>query len=87
MTEKKEYKQETKRQFKPETGERRLERLSKFISMILRHKPEIIGITLDEHGWANVDELVEGINKNEAFSKATLEKIVKTDKKQRYSFS
>lgn len=75
--------QETKRQFKPETGER----LSKFISMILRHKPEVIGITLDEHGWANVDELVEGINKNEAFSKATLEKIVKTDKKQRYSFS
>ena len=55
--------------------------------MILRHKPEVIGITLDEHGWANVDELVEGINKNEAFSKATLEKIVKTDKKQRYSFS
>ena len=47
--------QETKRQFKPETGERRLERLSKFISMILRHKPEVIGITLDEHGWANVD--------------------------------
>lgn len=30
---------------------------------------------------------MEGINKNEAFSKATLEKIVKTDKKQRYSFS
>ena len=81
------FSQETKRQFKPETGERRLERLSKFISMILRHKPEVIGITLDEHGWANVDELVEGINKNEAFSKATLEKIVKTDKKQRYSFS
>lgn len=46
MTEKKQYKSETKRQFKPETGERRLERLSKFISMILRHKPEVIGITL-----------------------------------------
>lgn len=72
---------------KPETKERRLKRLSKFISMILRHRPEIIGITLDEHGWANVDELIEGINKTEAFSKATLEKIVKTDEKQRYSFS
>lgn len=69
------------------TTERRLERLSKFISMILRHRPEVIGITLDEHGWANVDELIEGINKTEAFSKATLEKIVKTDEKQRYSFS
>ena len=72
---------------KPETKERRLERLSKFISMILRHRPGVIGITLDEHGWANVDELVEGINQTEAFSKATLEKIVKTDEKQRYSFS
>ena len=35
---------------------------SKFISLILRHRPEVIGITLDEHGWANVDELLEGIN-------------------------
>lgn len=82
--------QETKRQFKPETEERRLERLSKFISMILRHKPQVIGITLDEHGWADVDELIKGINETGEeveFSKATLETIVKTDKKQRYSFS
>ena len=34
---------------------------SRFISLILRHKPETIGITLDEHGWANVDELLQGI--------------------------
>ena len=82
--------QETKRQFKPETEERRLERLSKFISMILRHKPEAIGITLDEHGWADVDELIKGINETGEeieFSKDTLETIVKTDKKQRYSIS
>lgn len=82
--------QETKRQFKPETEERRLERISKFISMILRHKPEVIGITLDEHGWADVDELIKGINETGEeieFSKDTLETIVKTDKKQRYSFS
>ena len=82
--------QETKRQFKPETEERRLERISKFISMILRHKPEVIGITLDEHGWADVNELIKGINETGEeveFSKTTLETIVKTDKKQRYSFS
>lgn len=35
----------------------------KFIALILRHKPETIGITLDEHGWANVDELIAGIQK------------------------
>lgn len=28
---------------------------SKFVSLILRHKPETIGIQLDEHGWENVD--------------------------------
>ena len=35
-----------------------LKSTSKYISLILRHKPEAIGISLDEHGWANVDELM-----------------------------
>ena len=35
---------------------------SKFISLILRHKPEAIGISLGEHGWANVHELIDGVN-------------------------
>ena len=38
-----------------------LTNVSKFISLILRHKPEYIGIKLDNHGWANVDELIDGI--------------------------
>lgn len=61
--------------------------ISKFISLILRHKPETIGITLDEHGWANVDELIEGISKTQPFDMNMLEEIVSTDDKQRYSFS
>lgn len=60
---------------------------SKFISLILRHKPDAIGITLDEHGWANVDELIAGIAKQQHFDMAMLEKIVATDDKQRYSFN
>ena len=56
---------------------------SKFISLILRHKPEEIGITLDEHGWANVKELLAGLN----IDMTTLEQIVSTDDKQRYSFN
>ena len=56
---------------------------SKFISVILRHKPETIGIALDEHGWANVDELLNGTK----IDMATLEQIVNTDNKQRYSFN
>lgn len=60
---------------------------SKFISLILRHKPEIIGITLDEHGWADVEELIRGVNKTHPLTQESLEEIVRTDEKQRYSFS
>lgn len=64
-----------------------LNETSKYISLILRHKPETIGITLDEHGWANVDELIAGIAKTQSFDLAMLEEIVATDNKQRYSFN
>ena len=60
---------------------------SKFISLILRHKPETIGITLDEHGWANVDELIAGVSKTHPLDMAMLERIVAEDEKQRYSFN
>lgn len=60
---------------------------SKFISLILRHKPEVIGIALDEHGWANVEELIAGIAKTCPFNAEMLDEIVATDEKQRYSFN
>lgn len=60
-----------------------------FISLILRHKPEAIGIALDKHGWAKVDELIEGVNRTGKYQldMAMLEEIVRTDSKQRYSFN
>ena len=64
-----------------------LKETSKFISLILRHKPETIGITLDEHGWANVDELIAGVAKTHPIDMAILEQIVAEDEKQRYSFN
>lgn len=65
-----------------------LNEISKFISLILRHKPEVIGIQLDLHGWAQTDELITGICKTyPTFSMTQLETIVNTDNKQRYSFS
>ena len=62
---------------------------SKFISLILRHKPETIGITLDEHGWADARELIDGINQSEGHTldMEILEENVRTDEKQRYSFN
>lgn len=64
-----------------------LDKMSKYLSLILRHKPEVIGITLDEHGWANVEDLINGINKTQPFTMDMLEEIVATDDKQRYSFN
>lgn len=61
--------------------------ISKYISLILRHKPEVIGITLDEHGWADVNELIRGIRKSTDLDMQRLEKIVAEDEKQRYSFN
>lgn len=61
--------------------------ISKYLSLILRHKPEVIGISLDEHGWAVVDEVVAGIGKTRKFDRDMLEEIVRTDSKQRYTFN
>lgn len=60
---------------------------SRFISLILRHKPEVIGIRLDRNGWASVPELIQGVNKTHPLDMALLEEIVATDDKQRYSFN
>lgn len=60
---------------------------SKFISLILRHRPEAIGIALDEHGWADVNELINGISRSRPFTMKGLERIVAQDPKQRYSFN
>lgn len=66
-----------------------LQKTSKFISLILRHKPEAIGIELDKKGWADVKSLIDGVNKTGKYflDMKTLENIVRNDEKQRYSFS
>ena len=63
-------------------------KISKYISLILRHKPEEIGLKLDDHGYLNVSDLIEGIDKSyEGFSMDDLERIVREDSKERYSFN
>ena len=60
---------------------------SMYIALVLRHKPEAAGITLDEHGWANVDDMIKGINQHMPLTRDQLEEIVRTDNKRRYSFN
>ena len=64
-----------------------LTRVSKYISLILRHKPEVIGIQLDAHGWADVNALLAGISQKYPINRDTLEEIVRSDSKQRYAFN
>ena len=63
-------------------------KISKYIILILRHKPEEIGLKLDEHGYLSVLDLIDGINKSyKGFSMDDLERIVREDSKGRYSFN
>ena len=74
---------------KKQRSDKRMKNTSQFISLILRHRPEAIGISLDEHGWADVQDLIDGINRSGGHSldMIKLEEIVRTDEKQRYSFN
>ncbi len=62
-------------------------KISKYLSMILRHRPQAAGIELDAHGWADIDELLAGMQKRyPLFDREMLEQIVARDEKQRYAF-
>ena len=60
------------------------EKLSKYLSYLLRHHPEDANLTMDENGWVDIVELLN--NTNGKFSMAILTRIVETDEKKRYSF-
>lgn len=63
-------------------------KISKFLSYILRHNPDAIGVRMDEHGWVIVSELLSCMEKTEyKITLDLLEEIVSEDIKQRYSFN
>lgn len=63
-------------------------KLGRFLSLVLRHDPGAAGITLDEHGWADVEQLLAGVNRTgRKIDLPTLERIVRENNKRRYSFS
>lgn len=63
--------------------------IGRYLSYLLRHHPEAAGLHVDEHGWADVDELICCINQqpHKSIDMELLDEIVKTDNKQRFSFS
>lgn len=72
---------------RPGDGAVSLQQISKYLSMLLRHRPQEAGIRLDEHGWADVQELIAGVSRRYPLDMDALEEIVDLDEKGRYSFS
>jgi len=60
-----------------------IKKISKFLSLILRHKPETIGLKLDTHGWAEIDELMAK-SKNIQLTRALIDEVVAQNDKQRF---
>ena len=67
---------------------RQRKRKSKFLSLIFRHQPDTIGISLDEAGWVDVDLLLAAMkSQRDPITHAELQEIVATSEKQRFAFS
>lgn len=63
-------------------------RKSKFLSLILRHRPEVIGLNLDDNGWASVEELLAKAPKGQMrISFEELKEVVDNNDKKRFAFS
>ncbi|WP_290707529.1 RNA 2'-phosphotransferase, partial [Flavihumibacter sp. CACIAM 22H1] len=56
----------------------------KYLSLLLRHEPGLIGLELNEQGWATIDELLEKWNGPVKIDKPTLELLVNTNPKKRF---
>lgn len=66
-----------------------LDDLSKYLSFILRHQPEEIGLTLDAEGWASIEQLIQKSApiKNTVLTPEMLFQVVETNDKKRFQIS
>lgn len=65
-------------------------KISKFLSFVLRHKPDAIGLLLDEYGWADIQELIKKINDSgelDFLGYEQLEEVVLSSDKKRFIIS
>ena len=69
-------------------SDKKVKQVSKLLSLVLRHHPGKIGITLDSQGWVGVDELMAALQRNgTSLSLHQLEAVVTYNDKQRFAFS
>ena len=69
-------------------SEKQITKISKFLSLVLRHQPETIGVQLDQSGWTDIAELIEKANKyGVIFDREILNYVVATNSKKRFAFN
>lgn len=60
---------------------------SKFLALVLRHRPEAIGLVLDDAGWADIDALIACAAPHHPLTRDLIERVVAGNDKQRYAIS
>lgn len=60
---------------------------SRFLSLVLRHRPDLIGLSLDNAGWAQIDALVALSQSHRPLTRALIETVVAISDKQRFAIS
>jgi len=68
--------------------EKQLKNISKLMSLVLRHEPEYIGLSLDAEGWTTTDDLIDKMNKKGIHVDfEMIQKVVETNDKKRFAFN
>ena len=64
-----------------------LKKVTKYLSYVLRHGPDTVGVSMDGNGWVDVDELIKRSAAHRPLSRTMLEHLVALDPKRRFAFS
>lgn len=64
-----------------------VKRISKFLSYILRHRPDEIGLILDDEGWADISELLRKSQGKISLTRSLIDSVVKDNDKERFRIS
>jgi len=67
---------------------KRLTKISKFLSFVLKHNPESIGMTLEPQGWLQIEDLIKNANANgKSITLAQLHEVVTSGEERRFALS
>ncbi|NVK88595.1 MAG: RNA 2'-phosphotransferase [Gammaproteobacteria bacterium] len=69
------------------TSSKELKKASKFLSFILRHSPDDIGLELDDNGWADISDIIDKSSSQITLNKDLIEEVISTSDKQRFKLS